>query len=154
MRKDLNILVCGALKKDEVMQIYSRSSECTKVYHCCHSVSSSPSVLLQPLVVIQPRLQRHVVNWICTDSFSQNEWLNKWNSLHQSIIDSTSINCFKNGLKVCVLYGYAFLWISWSAWPYGLTYSTDPSSEQVRLQLVSYNNDIDKVNGRRYDITR
>jgi len=47
MRKDLNILVDALgspLKKDEIVRIYSRSSEYMKVHHSCHSFISLPSV--------------------------------------------------------------------------------------------------------------
>ena len=48
-----DILACSPLKTGEIVPIYSKSSECTKVYHndCCHS----PSVMLQLLADIQPR---------------------------------------------------------------------------------------------------
>jgi len=94
MRKDLNILVCGPLKK---VQIYSRFSKCTNVYHCCHSVSSSPTVLLQrghTAKIAKRRCQLDLQRFFFTERV-----LDKWNSSHRSIIDSTSKNCFKNGLE-------------------------------------------------------
>jgi len=46
----------------------------------------------------------------------------------QCIIDSTSISCFKNGLERTRATWMGFVRTSWSAWPHGLTCTTDPSS--------------------------
>jgi len=136
INKDSNILVCGPLKKANIVLTYSRSSKYTKVNHCCHSANSSPSVLLQLLGDIQPRSQKKTLS----AGHAQILFLRPWliNGTIYSIIDSTYISTVSRmDWNVHKLHRWASLWTTGTPGPMA-SHATDPSLEQVWPHLVCH----------------
>jgi len=104
-----------------IVQIYYRCSSFTRNGHLLHLVTSSLPVLLRTLEAIS-LLQRLINEPRChldlRRSFFSYRVIDRWNDLPQSIIDSGTINTFKNGLNK--LRKRASSWTNRSAWPIGL----------------------------------
>ena len=128
----------GHLKKGDIVRICWKFLECIKDYRSLHSASCLHSVQSTIPEVTQQRSKRITVHWTSdVRHFFSQRVVNRWNCLPQHVIDSASINVFKDGLNKMRRDSMGFF-MDWLVHLAVRPHMFWGSSEQVRLHLVSY----------------